>query len=102
MLFVDSPLAGSNPPTPPSDAYLCGGGYQAIVFASGVGTLTFPQPFPNGLLAINPVGFHAAGILNIVIDSATAPTAAAVVLYATLAGSAINATVNVTYWAIGW
>jgi hypothetical protein len=46
-----TPLVGTNPPTPPSAAYLLQGAADPIALSVlGQGTITYPQPFPNGVL----------------------------------------------------
>lgn len=51
MFGVGDPIVGSNPPVPPSNAYLGQRGRQLVAFTAGIGTLTFPKAFPNGLLS---------------------------------------------------
>lgn len=104
MFGVGVPLVGTNPPTPPSSAYLEQGGFQPVVFASGVGTLTFPKVFPNGVLCIN-VNFadNTAQMDSLTLRTAApAPTTAAVGLTGMVNGSAYTGTGYVSYKATGW
>lgn len=69
MLFLDGTglVNGSLPPTPPSDAYLIGGGSPTVTFTTGIAPVTFPVSFPNDIAWImvsNPNGTAAVDDFN--------------------------------------
>ena len=98
MLFVDGVglVNGLTPPDPPSDAYLIGGGTQAVTFTSGNAPVTFPTTFPNDLLWIIPWHPSAAGNDTF---SFSAPTLGGFTLHSSVGGSG-GATIG--YTVLGW
>lgn len=104
MYAVDAPMHGTLPiPNTPSDAYLMIAGEQAVAFSAGSGLLTFPRPFPNGLLSISlttPLN-RAAPVAFGPLYAGTY-TAASVQLYYAEATGPLTGTIAVIYQAIGW
>jgi hypothetical protein len=90
---VGSPIKGSNPPSPPSDAYISQIGRYNVNLTSGTGTLTLSHPFPNGWLSLSLNGGYSfqystfgVTLQAITISVVSGPTA----------------TVPVDVQAIGW
>ena len=92
MLAVGLPIVGTNPPTPPSDAYVSQMGRAVVTFTGTdpyFGTMTLPLAFPNGWLSlqvVSPFEYEVSG--------ATLQT---VILLGTAAS-----TYGVDFQAVGW
>lgn len=101
MLATGASLAGILPiPAAPQNCYLSQGGSQTVTITGGAGTVTFPQPFPNGVLCVLPTlqGSSAAAVTYYI----GAVTTVDFVIYVTVAGSAFTGTSTVNFFAIGW
>lgn len=92
MLGIGAPIVGTNPPAPPSSAYVSQSGLVAVVFVAGVGTLTLPEAFPNGWLSLHLAGANFYGY----------ETAGATLDTIKLLTGAADATYNVDIDAVGW
>jgi len=101
---VDGLVATTKPPTPPYDGYLLQVGVQLVNFTSGYGFLTFPQPFPTGLISVqlmlNLIGtdfylaYTGGGSTNL--------TGVNVWMYSPSLGPASGLPFEIDYHIIGW
>lgn len=91
---VGTPIVGSNPPTPPSDAYLLQRGRQSVVFSGGLsdGVLTLPMAFPNGWLSLQ---LNGSTTFNYETSGATLQT---INVHSTIG----TGTFTVDFDALGW
>ena len=100
LKVVGTAIDGGAPAAP----YFEGTGLANVSFTAGVGTLTFPTPFPNGLLSLqatpkipNATSSTAFGILLGGVINKTS-----VQLWHAINGSSVTASVDVSYTAVGW
>jgi hypothetical protein len=93
MLAVGDPIVGTNPPQPPSDAYVAIRGVFSVHFTGGLGTLTLPLAFPNGWLSL------ALGGSEAFTYTAAGATLSTIQIVNPVGGTA---TVNVDVDAVGW
>ena len=93
---VGTPLVGTNPPAIPSSAYLTQSDYIAsLSITGGAATITFPQPFPNGVMVIlpsNPANRTDALSYDTI-------TLTGFDIHFSLGGTG---TVSLAYYALGW
>ena len=101
MWQVGTAIVGTLPmPLAPQDAYLLITGCPSIVFTSGAGSWTFPQPFPNGVVSAtgNALGTGTAWYIVAVKDV----TLTKIDLFLNNAAGTIGATVTISLSIVGW
>lgn len=105
LLNAENPLAGSLPSigaNAPGFKYIAG--RQSVLFASGVGTLTFPAPtFPTGILCVLVTSEYAKQVVSL-----TSATVSSAVFYSevpdfnNVVGGLASGYAVLNYIAIGW
>lgn len=94
---------GSAPPavTATDPKFIMQAGQELISFSAGVGTLTFPVAFPNGILFVLCGGRNTGG--DVITQSSTGShTLSAVTLSANYGGAGITGSQYVCWFAIGY
>lgn len=103
MYGTGAAMLGTLPvPSAPSNAYLMQAGQVGVAFTSGLGTLTFPHPFPNGVLSAQTTGEAGSATAIVVTPKFSAVTLATLPLYFTVGGSAFTGTGILTFLVIGF
>lgn len=99
MYGATSPLVGTLPvPAAPANCYLMQTGSPSLAFSTGETVLTFPHPFPNGLLSFTATVNTNAGSSM----SYQNPTLADIDVILYISGSAYTGTAGFSFMAIGW
>lgn len=103
MYGTGAPLFGTLPvPSAPSNAYLSQMGAAVVAFTSGNGSLTFPRPFPNGVLSFSGIinDTTTTDVVSLSYGSGTSLTAIPLVL--NIDATAITLNVTVVFTVVGW
>lgn len=101
MFGAADPWIGTLPvPAAPSNSYLMIAGRPELSFTSGVGTWTFPNPFPNGLLTVQATIFDGSSDTDTIVVRTT--TLASATVYITVNGSAYSGAAFISFLLIGW
>ena len=79
-------------------------GIEQVAVKNGAGTLTFTPAFPRGILVPMLTGFNESLLINdvTVTPVAVGSSLSSVALSAFAAGAAINTTIQVGYFILGW
>ena len=99
LFGVDATMSGSAPAAP--GQFLLQAGQQSVSFTAGVGQLTFPTSFPNGLLScVLTLGGQATSANGSLFVGN--PSSSAVNVYFQYGGSAWASNASISYIAIGF
>ena len=99
LFGVDATMSGSAPAAP--GQFLLQAGQQSVSFTAGVGQLTFPTSFPNGLLScVLTLGGQATSANGSLFVGN--PSGSAVNVYFQYGGSAWASNASISYIAIGF
>lgn len=104
MYAVGSKFLGGTQPSASAPNWMMQCGYVANPsFATGVATIVYPTPFPNGLMAIQLTPFYSAPANSISLAAGSGTNASQAIVTCNLAGSAYTGTgIGVFYTLIGF
>jgi hypothetical protein len=101
---IDATIAGVAPALGVGPFFIQGGAHAGVTNGTGLMTLVFPTPFPNGLLAIVAVsGINAGNETCEVINASSSKTQAVIQFYNANSNTVVNTQARTFNWiAIGF